>query len=146
MTPPRMYHQLRCFLPAKKVNTAIKLYNHLIEWDKQKYAVALGKTNGLPWASITKMCELMGWKDERRQRQTIAELKKALRKAMLIHFTKLFEVGKKLADTFMFLTEKPKAVIFAGEETLARRSRVNVVVVPREHVSLVDYFRGLMAS
>jgi len=148
MKPQRMYHRLRTFLPANKVQVAIDLHNHLVEWDKQKYDIAWAKTNLPPFASISQMCGFMGWKDEIRERYKIMELKKALRKAFLINFHKMYEVGKKLADTFVFLTKggkDPKTVEFDGEKTPLRKCRGNVVVVHEEHVSLLEYYRSLMA-
>ncbi len=138
--------KLRKYLSPAKIEQAMDLYNRLIEWDAKKYDIAQGRTNGLPWCSLTQMCALLGWKNEIRQRYQIMELKKALRKACLISFKKLFEVGKKLADTFMFLCTKPRPIVFAGERTSPRSQPVGVNVVPGSRVSLVDEFRSWMAS
>jgi len=140
MTSPRT--KLRKFLKPDKVELAIKLYNNLVWWSSQKYDLAHAKTEGLPWASLTKMCELMGWEDQIRQRYQIMELKKALNKSYLMHFHKLFEQGKRLADTFLFLAKDIKEIIFGEEERLPLTSKT-VVVVPCVRVYGPDCYRNI---
>ena len=125
--------KLRKHLSPEKVELAIRLYNQLVWWDSQKYQLASAKTEGLPWASLTKMCELMGWEDQVRQRYQVMKLKKVLDKCLMIHFTKLFEEGKRLADTFMFLTSDIKAIIFGEENipSLTSQTLVDVIHVKR---------------
>jgi len=127
MTSPRL--KLSKHLKRDKVELAIRLYNNLVWWDSQKYDLAAAKTEGLPWASLTKMCELMGWEDQVRQRYMVMKLKKALDKCLMIHFRKMYEEGKRLADTFMFLATDIKEIIF-GEEEHTQPLTATVDVIP----------------
>jgi len=143
MTSPRT--KLRKHLSTEKVELAIRLYNNLVWWDGQKYDIASAKTEGLPWASLTKMCELMGWEDQVRQRYMVMKLKKALDKCLMIHFRKMFEEGKRLADTFMFLATDIKAIIFGEENVPSLASRGGVDVVPYVRVYGPDMYRSVAA-
>jgi len=151
LSPPRMYQRLRCFLPAKKVNVAIKLHNCLVGWHRAKVDRAYAKTDEGPWASLSTMNKLMGWKDEIRERYTIMELKKALNKADLIWFISMkkasIKLGRRFADKFLFLeSKKPQPVVFAGKKTHPGKSQVLEVEVHEKRESLLEYYRRLMVA
>ena len=115
-------------LESIEVILAAKLYGRLENWYAKKEKIAFSKTHGLPWASLSTMCRLMGFRDHIKSRYLMMELKQALDKAFLVYFWKQFKKGLKLADKF-FLLEKPtpKVQNFPDLQTSTRYCHVYVV-------------------
>lgn len=123
-----MHIRLRKHLSADKAYLAAKLYGRLESWYAQKEKIAFQKTRGLPWASLSTMCDLMGFKDHIGSRYLVMELKKVLDKSMLVHFWRKFEKGLRMADQLLILDKgKPKAKTYKDSEAADRNCQVYVV-------------------
>ncbi len=144
MGAPAMHIRLRKHLSAEKAYLAAKLYGRLEGWYAQKAKIARSKSKTLPWASISTMCQLMGFRDHIGSRYLIMELKRSLDKAQLIHFWKQFEKGMKLADLFTLLEKAlPNVKNFVNQETSDRYCQ-GYVVSEKEFLA-PNYSRSLVA-